>query len=424
MTRYTGGLAAGMMLWVFLGGGAPSAGAESVQVSGTVDMFYPYALSGHKPPSDGDRTVWPHLHDRIFHLTHLHPKLTWIPSDKLSGEALLCFSADHDPEIWSAYMEYSPYIPDDFGGIPLTIRAGIFILPFGAYNERSPGQAGQETISRPLMYLDHSATELAARGGPPPIFQGPYFDAGILLHGTQWIRDVDQLWYGVYVVDGVNTIATTDDHGRVAIERDWAPAMKADVGGQETVGARVAYSIDYLVTLGASYRTGTYSAGKLRDTVYGADAHVRLGQVNLRIEWAANPTEGNNGPAPAEDNHAHVPDATDREVSKFTTSGWYTQLDFPLSMIFRDSDLANNFELVGMYSYLASDKRPENYTFSNLSMYTAGLNYTPDGGALKYKLEYQYVKPGSYNATHDNRHEFGNKIASLSRIQFGVGMEF
>lgn len=396
-----------------------------VTLGGTVDLEYPLILSGDKT-QDGKASIWEYeLGDRDFMLTHFHPKMNIEVSDEVNAEVMLCVSEAHSVAIWNAFMEYTPFPPKEFGDNLVTIRAGRFFVPFGYYNESLAHPVDMKTISRPLMYVDHSQEDMELHGGPRPIFMTPYPDTGVLLYGTKYLRgQKDQLWYGVYLVNGM--YFGTDNYNaksRLDIEWETENLPKKDESKNKQIGGRVAYTFGDLLTLGGSYFTGKYDPkSTLNNTVYGADIHLALGKANVRFEYAKNPVEWidkASGMTTSEDFY------TLGIKKKYTKTGWYAQLDFPFDLIFKNSEVAKKFEFATLFSELKGARGivDNKQTFTKMSRISPAITYMPNP-AMKFKVEYQFTKLGDYNATTSNVTTYGDKIENLSRIQMSMGMSF
>lgn len=400
--------------------------AAGITVGGGIDAVYPLVLDGGHE-MEGMESIWEyHLEEKSFSLTHVHPKVTMELSDKVSGELVACFSEHHPASIWAAQMEYTPIIPEGFGDNPITIRAGRFFIPFGFFNENYVNPGEMKTISRPLMYVDHEQEDMELHGGPRPIFMSPYFDTGVMLYGSKWLRgNKDQLWYGVY---GVNGLYYNEDayEGMSRIDIDWETEHiphEDPSKNNKQIGGRIAYSVGELFTVGASYLTGKYDAeSRLENTVYGGDIHVALGKANLRFEYAENPVEWiDKSGAEVEPEDLYTL-GTEKD---YTKTGWYTQLDFPFTLLLGETDLAKKFEFALMYSVLegARTKDDNKHTFDRMSRLSPAISFSPDP-ALKFKLEYQLTMLGDYNDTASNVAKYGDDIDDLSRIQLSASMVF
>ena len=402
-TLKSGLLAAGLII-----GLSVNQTQAGVNVGGTIDVTYPLVLSGGDA-QEGKASIWEYdLADRSFMLTHFHPKLTIDISDKVSAEALVCFANLHPASVWNAFMDYTPFLQEGFGDNPVTLRAGRFFVPFGN-NENLVSPVDMKTISRPLMYVDHSQEDMELHGGPRPIFMTPYFDDGLLLYGSKWLREKkDQFWYGVYVVNGrFYNEGAFEENSRVDIEWESEDLPVADPSENKQIGGRIAYSLGKLVTMGGSYLTGKYDErSTLDNTIYGADARLALGKANLRFEWAQNPVEWidkSGAETTPEDLYTL---GTEKD---YTKTGWYGQLDFPFDLIFTGSDLAKKFEFAALYSVLegARTESANTHTFNKMSRIATALSYLPDP-ALKFKLEYQFTPLTDYNDTAANVAAYGD----------------
>lgn len=413
-------LAVGLMI----GLSANRTDAAGVTVGGTLDLTYPQVLSGGNA-QEGKASVWEYdLDDQEFMLTHVHPKLSLDISDKVSGEVLVCFSEHHPASVWNAFVDYAPLESEGFGDNPVTLRAGRFFVPFGYYNNLA-SPVDMKTISRPLMYVDHDQEDMELHGGPRPIFMTPYPDTGLQLYGSKWLRDqTDQLWYGVYVVNGLyfNEDAF-EGRSRVDIEWENEEIPMGDPNKNKQVGGRVAYSLGKLLTVGGSYLTGKYDErSTLDNTIYGADARLALGKVNLTFELAQNPVEWINKSGQEVNPEDLYTLGTEKE---YTKTGWYGQVDFPFDLLFAGSTLAKKFEFATLYSVLEGSRTESanTHTFNEMSRIATALSYMPEP-ALKFKVEYQFTPLSDYNDTASNVSTYGDDLDDLSRVMLSAGLAF
>lgn len=396
--------------------------AATVTVGGGMDVTYFDVVGGGKTKA-GKSSIWEYaLEDANFHLTHIHPKLSMDISDRVSGELMFCFSDVHEATTWIASMDYIPIVNEGFGDNPITLRFGRFMIPFGYYNEAGINPVDLKTISRPLMYVDHSQEDMELHSGPRPIFMSPFFDTGVLAFGSKWLREEkDQLWYGLYVVNGMY-YAESKYTGLSRIDINWEGehVPHGDPSKNKQIGTRLAYSVGDLFTVGGSYLTGKYDAkSELKNTIYGGDLHVALGKANIRFEYTQNPVDWINKSG-AEVNPEDLYTMGTRK--EHTKKGWYAQVDFPFDL-FSEAELAKKFELAALYSTLSDDRTKPNETFEDMSRISLALSFSPEA-ALKFKLEYQLTMLGSYNATASNVTKYGTGHDDVSRIMFSTGLAF
>lgn len=380
-----------------------SVNASGVTVSGSINFNYSRVIDGGM--SGTNQSVWENkFYHKTIHITHFHPKLNLEISDKVNGEVVFCFSDDHGPQVWVASVEYLP-MTLGFGNTPIVIVIGRFIVPFGDYNIAGLMPENLKTESRPLMYVDHSQVDMQLENGPRPIFMTPYFDTGIQLYGNLWLRgEQDQLWYGVYLVNGLKSDFTGKD---VKWETESAPASP---NTNLQVGGRISYSFEELFAVGASYLTSKPdSKFELKNTIYGGDLHIILGKINLRFEYTENPIRW----------------VTGGTNMGYIKKGGYFQIDFPFTFFLgEESNIGEMFELAAMVSALYGDKDKPDHTFLNMNRLAVVLSFLPDP-ALKFKLEYQYTMLGDYNNIAANVSKYGESFdKSLSKIQLGVGLSF
>lgn len=402
-----------------------TAGAASVTVGGGMDFQYPYVVSGGDIVSGAAKSIYKlDLANQDIRLTHIHPKISIDLSDNVSGDILLCFSEAHTPQIWNAFIDYTPFTSKGFGDNPISVRAGRFFVPFGFFNETYFNPVEMKTVSRPLMYVDHSQEDIELNSGPRPIFMTPYPDTGLLLYGNKYLRgEKDQLWYGVYTVNGLHhETADYDESDRLHVEWETEEPAKDDLSKNKQIGTRLAYTLADIGTLGASYFTGKYDPqSQLEASALGADLHIPCGKANLRFEYAQNPIQwiDNTGVTTPSEFY------TNGVRREYTKKGWYAQFDFPLDLLCGECKVAKKFEFATMYSSLSGARQTatNSQTFDSLSRLATCLTFAPEA-ALKYKLEYQYTMLGSYNDNASNIAAYGSSIPNLSRILLSVGLSF
>ncbi len=406
--------------------GTISAEAVKVSLSGDISAEYRANVGGDTPQPGAAMSIyeWPdqNLTNQTFRMTHIHPMLNIDVSDKTQAALMVCLSDRHMPMVWEANVAYSPYAGgDDFGGNPLTITAGRFFKPLGAYNLNSVMDGNLKTVSRPLAYTDHTDENMELHGGPRPIYMSPHYDTGLMLSGSKWVNNSqDQLWYGVYLVNGMYHNAVTFDpstggtEAASRVEMTWETdhVQPSDNNLNKEIGGRVAYSYGNAFTVGASYLTGKFDPeSKLTNSIQIVDLHIPVGAGNFRAEYATNPTEWINGNSSTVDNIYST--GTKRE---YTKTGWYAQFDYPLT---------KKLEAAAMYSHLSGSRTEDlgTYTVNDMSRLALALGYSPEA-ALKITTEYQLTKYGTYNATASNVTNYGSKVDDLSRVLIKASLMF
>jgi hypothetical protein len=357
------------------GGGG---GGGGVRVSGSGELLFWSVLSG----SLKNRLFAENNANSQFKATHFHGKLSASLGAKGSAYIEACFTHPNvGTQAEQAWLEYN-------ASERVNIQAGRILIPFGLWNQLHDVY-DHRTISYPLLYVGHEEQEVALNGGPEPIVSTAFSDIGVLLYGSIWLNDNDQLWYGGYVCNG--RFGTTDIQ--------WLDLWnnQQDNNSNKAIGGRLVYSRGDNLSLGASYQVGRFDpADRLRYELGGFDIYYRFAKrVNLRAEYVRNPVDAL---SPARG---------------YTKSGWYAMVDFPLS---------RNYEFVASVSGL---RRHPAQRVENEARYTVGLNrrLTP---ALKLKTELEYRKIGNFVGDPNNADDarFGTKFDDIFRIKASLVAAF
>lgn len=175
----------------------------------------------------------------------------------------------------------------------LQVNAGVVVVPFGQFNQRSFPDTF-DTLTRPLLYLGDEDTFAQPANNPEPVFRSLYSDTGVVVSGSRWTEGGDQLYYAAFVVNGL--VGTTD----LAQGSSFS-----DNNQNKQVGARVTYTVvswfeQARLGVGASWMTGKYdSANSLSFRMYGADLIYVLeglfrrgeGSFTIRTEFVFSPQE-------------------------------------------------------------------------------------------------------------------------------------
>lgn len=403
--------------------------AAEITIGGGMDTNFD-GVSGIEP-KEGKESIWEHktlsqknlgrLLKWQIATTHIHQKTGIDVSDKVSGEIYVCLTHNDymgclHANLITAFVDYELFSAGMFGGDNLNLRVGRFLIPFGYFNSIAINPVNLQSVSRPLMIVDHDQYYMETHGGPKPIFHTPFSDIGAELFGTKWLRgEKDQLWFGIYLVNGMY-----EEKGiRVDVEWNPMPRPKRDTNASKSFGGQISYSVGDLLTVGASYQSGKYDdKDKLWYTIYGGDVHLALGKANLRFEYYENPIEWIPKTA-SKDLNTLLGTQGEYTKGEYTKSGWYTQLDFPFGLVFGETDLAKKFEFSTMYSYL--EKKPAD-NIEEISRFSVGVNFAPEP-ALKFRLEYQLTMLGDMKSTGDIA-TYGEDFDNLNRVNLSVGLAF
>jgi len=400
----------------FLGFGVSQVRSQSVTVGGGLDLDFLNVISGGDVRPDGTSSVWEYpIRDSNFITAHVHPKIIVDLNENVSGEVQVCFSHHDGMSLITGFMEYTPFVSQDFGDSPLNIQLGRFLVPFGYFNQISINPVDQKAFSRPLMYVDHEQEDMELHGGPRPIFMGAKTDIGVQAYGSKWVRGgQDQFWYGAYVTNGFfNAESKFEGLSRIDVDWEEEPRPINDNNTNKTFGARAAYSVGDVFTVGGSYMTGKYDPrDTLKTSLYGVDAHLALGDANLRFEFAQNPVEWIDKVG----TETSPEDLYNNPVAEYTKRGWYTQFDY---------GFAKRYEVVALFSTLSGGRKvaTNSHTFEKMSRLSLGFNVTP-ASALKFKFEYQMTFLGDYNATASNVAQYGTGLEDLHRFIISTVLAF
>ncbi len=161
----------------------------------------------------------------------------------------------------------------------LALRAGRIPVPFGGLSRRtSPAQA--ESSSRPLPWI--MGGMVRRREFNMGIVPAPFVDNGVALQLDQTLRSL-HVTLETALVRGLK--GASPDINFIS-SRDFE-----DMNGEPAGAARLTATIGTL-TLGISGSAGHYDAeSALAYRMAAADFHLRLGDANLRLEFAGRQTE-------------------------------------------------------------------------------------------------------------------------------------
>jgi hypothetical protein len=354
------------------GGGSQEEREErggSVRWSGSAEVLFWTRISGtflNDIFADGGENTQ-------FKATHFHPKLSARLGDKGSAYIEICVTHPRvGTQAEQAWLEYNR-------SEKLNLQAGRILIPFGHWNQIHDVY-DHKSISYPLMYVGHEETEVELLGGPAPIVSTAYTDIGVLLYGSLWLNENDQLWYGGYASNG--RFGTTDI--------EWLDLWnnQEDNNTNKALGGRLIYSRGDNLSIGGSYQSGRYDPdNKLRYRMGGFDLYYRFAKkMNLRAEWMRNPV--------------------DSPVQGYTKEGWYASLDTPIS---------RREEVVVMVSGLS---RTYAQRVEDVVRYTVGYNRRLTS-SLKVKTELEYMDIGSFvgDPSDPDDARYGTSFKDITRFK-------
>ena len=218
----------------------------------------------------------------------------WQPSGPLSGRVTACTSCHSDQfgeggfsvELAEAFAQFDltyklkQHAKQHGGDDPVVnvhIRAGRFIVPFGAYAARShPG--AYRTLTNPLMYI--MGRRVNVNLDRPPVLPMPYADEGVDLHANVRLYCDVSASIDVYAVNGLQ--ASGQGISFVQSRTYFDNNNNTAVGGRATVGNR-------LLRVGGSVMSGDIQSDSIHPSTLnshfaGADITARFGDT-LRIYY-------------------------------------------------------------------------------------------------------------------------------------------
>jgi hypothetical protein len=307
--------------------------------------------------------IYSTLHPRISTATELELEFGGSPTKRdgvqQAGEALLEFSViDFKITEW------------------LIARGGILLVPFGAYNIRHDSPT-QDLTERPLPMMT--------------ITPSTWFEAGAGFLGKFEIGD-HRIAYEAYAINGLDS-KITEQHG-----------MKGAIGSKgednnddKALVARVSWSPDLRLEIGASGYTGAYDDQKHRVRMWGADLTSRLGWFELQGEWVradidAGFVQGFSSASPANTRIA-VPTAM---------QGGYlqTNMHFTIPWLWKylPADLADAV-MTGVVRMETTDTNTHSDNSFDVQKATLGLNFRPIENYV-LKTETQFVSNSADGKSH------------------------
>jgi hypothetical protein len=196
-------------------------------------------------------------------------------SSHVSANVKVCYGC-HGFELDMGYLDYR--LVDE-----LNVRVGRFSPSFGAFNLRHD-PANHYLSDKPLPY--DMGRMLRARDWNQGVLPSPFPDTGIEINGTRWFGDALQLDYAVYAVAGFKGDAAATD---LDFQQSRAPYYvdnnrRPTLGGRAAATFRLSHTSD--LTLGASGQYGKLDPeAHLAYAILGADASLRFGRTDLRLEY-------------------------------------------------------------------------------------------------------------------------------------------
>ncbi|HEY3822337.1 MAG TPA: hypothetical protein VGL81_34465 [Polyangiaceae bacterium] len=198
-------------------------------------------------------------------------------SDHISANVKICYGC-HGFETDMAYFDLR--VSDE-----LNFRVGRFSPSFGAFNLRHD-PANHKLADKPLPY--DMGRMLRMRDWNLGVLPSPFPDNGAEVDGGHWFGDAVELEYAAYAVSGFKA-------AQGAIDLDFVQSHSGSLyyvdnnnlpagGGRVAMTLKLGPSAD--LTYGASGMYGTYDPqNKLAYGIFGADAWLRIGRTNVRVEW-------------------------------------------------------------------------------------------------------------------------------------------
>ena len=298
------------------------------------------------------------IHPRISTATELEFEFGGSPTKRdgvqTTGEALLEFAVvDFKAADW------------------LNFRAGIVLVPFGAYNLRHDSPT-QDLTDRPLPLTT--------------ITPSTWFETGAGVFGKLELGD-QTLSYEAYAINGLDAKITE------------AQGMKGAVGGKgednngdKALVGRVAWAPSLKLELAASGYSGEYDDQQRRVRMLGLDATARFGRVEFQGEFVQawiDPgyVQGFSASSPA---NTRAPVPTDMR-------GWYVQsnIHFTLGWLWSllPPDLSDAV-CTGVLRYEQTDPSLSARNRFDVDKLTVGINFRPVEGYV-WKNEVQLVSNGA-----------------------------
>lgn len=179
---------------------------------------------------------------------------------------------EHGDEISIRYAQVDLRLRED-----LYLRAGIFLVPFGVYNEFLYPEFLSKLPRNPLVSAYRHIVPTA------------WNDTGIQLFGEQALRSTGLLQWNVYATNGLRQIDDPetphiDDGGAI---REMRGNTRDKASGGKALGARVTLSPVKVFNIGASAYSGAYTEDdSQRITFLGAHTGLEFERFTFRTEGA------------------------------------------------------------------------------------------------------------------------------------------
>lgn len=155
----------------------------------------------------------------------------------------------------------------------LFVRAGLFLVPFGTFNEYRYPEFIAKTSDRPYALRE--------------IVPVSWSEVGVQARGTYALGKNAELAYALYVVNGLEqrddpTTPEVDSGGSI---RDMRDNHRDKNHGNKAVGGHVGVALSQKVKLGVSGYRGAYTVDGLRQlSVVGVDARYSSDALTLETE--------------------------------------------------------------------------------------------------------------------------------------------
>ena len=286
-------------------------------------------------------------------------------SDHVSANVKVCYGC-HGFELGMGYFDAR--VADE-----LNVRVGRFSPTFGAFTLRHD-PANHYLSDKPLIY--DMGRMLRSREWNQGVLPSPFPDNGIELNGSHWFGSTLQIDYAAWLVAGFKGDESSLDldfqQSRVTyyVDNNGEPAF----GGRIGATIRLASTSD--LTFGASAQRGHFDPERrLSYAVVGSDVALRIGRVDLRLEYLLRRQQFDQA-NPA----ALRYDVVGPRGDFFVKQGAYAELKAPLS---EDIDLVGRVD--GMYRHGNLAKLSPLSVRSTVMRYTLGTLFVLDTG-LRAKL--------------------------------------
>lgn len=258
----------------------------------------------------------------------------------------------------------------------LNFRAGIILVPFGAYNLRHDAPT-QDLTDRPIAYTT--------------IVPTTWFETGAGFFGTVPLGESQRLTYELYVVNGLDARIFDGQGLRAAHGSHFE-----DNNHDKALVGRIAYSPTLGAEVGLSGYTGAYDLSGNRVNMVNADVTLRFGKLELLGEavYAAIDdgfVEGFSASSPA----------NTRDPVPTGMAGYYVQANYhfivaPLWAVF--PDWLQEATFTGIVRYEAKDTNVHyDSGAGDERKLTFGLNFRPIE-AYVLKTDYQLGTHGTDGA--------------------------